>query len=484
MSVILNNVAALYINAGNVMGEKKPGVYIPTLYFAEGLPYTIVMLMSSVYFKSLGASNIFIGLTTLLSLPWSVKFLWAPLVDFKGTKRGWVLVSQAVLSAMCAILAAGVYFQVPDMIGFSIAMLAAMALASATHDISIDGYYLDVLDKEQQSFYVGIRSAAYKVAWLFGSGLMVYLAGQLQAQYGLYKGWSSAYAMMSLVLAGLFLFHGFYLPRKKVADTATSMPGALIVQQTAGVGAAPVSTTATIERGCPAIPQPVPAQIGDQDSATEDLAQRKLTAGEFLNAIFSYFEQEKSLAIVCYIFLFRLGDALMLKQAPVFLQDDIAKGGMALSVQDIGILYGTVGVAFLLLGGIVGGWLVSRHGLKRWFWPLALFQNSAIILYYLLATYKPSTPWLYAANSIEQFAYGLGVSAYMVFLLRTVRTEYKAAHYAVATGLMTLGMLIPGTLSGFLYERLGYANFFLVSFLFSIPGMISIFFLPYWRDEK
>ncbi len=433
------------------MSQKKPGIYIPTLYFAEGLPYTIVMMMSAVYFKSLGASNVFIGLTTLLSLPWSLKFLWAPLVDFKGTKRRWILISQAALSVLCAVLAAGVYAHVPDVIGFSIIMLAAMALGSATHDISIDGYYLDMLNKDQQSFYVGVRSAAYKMAWLFGSGFMVYIAGQLEQQYGLYVGWSVAYAIMAVVLAATTLFHGIYLPHKQ--RVAIERDCEIVTQAHAGVGATSSTGIASVERGGGAamLPPAPPADVTDATFA-DDLTKRKLTPGEFYRAISSYFHQPGAPAIVFYILLFRLGDALMLKQAPLFLQDPLTKGGMALTIKDMGILYGTVGMVALLIGGIIGGWLMSRHGLRRWFWPLTLFQNSAIILYYLLATYKPSTVWIYAANSIEQFAYGLGVSAYMVFLLRTIRTEYKAAHYAVATGLMTLGMLIPGMLSGYLLQ--------------------------------
>lgn len=476
------------------MAQRKPGIYIPTLYFAEGLPYTIVMMMSAVYFKSLGASNVFIGLTTLLSLPWSLKFLWAPLVDFKGTKRGWVIVSQAVLSALCFALALGVALNVPDLINFSIIMLAAMALGSATHDVSIDGYYLDILNKEQQSFFVGIRSAAYKMAWLFGSGLMVYLAGQLETQHGLHIGWAVAFGVVSLLLAGMSCFHALYLPAKerpgeRELDSITAMKA----HERAAVGASSASTNAG---GTPSAPVPPPSLEKAQpfntpgqppgkseNKVAEDLTTRKLTLREFVRAIVTYFEQKGALPIICYILLFRLGDALMLKQATNFLQDPVTKGGMALSVKEIGMLYGTVGMIFLLIGGIVGAWLVSRHGLRRWFWPAALFQNSAIILYYLLATYRPGMPWLYVVNSIEQFAYGVGVSAYMVFLLRTIRNEYKAAHYAVATGFMTLGMLIPGTISGYLYESLGYANFFLISFMLSIPGMITIFFLPYWRDD-
>mgnify|MGYP003384591658 FL=1 len=392
---------------------------------------------------------------------------------------------------LCAILAAGVYFKVGDLITFSLVMLALMALASATHDVSIDGFYLDVLDKEQQSFFVGVRSAAYKMALLFATGGMVFLAGNLEKQFGLHTGWGVAFAVTSAVLGVTALFHACYLPHingikaRKEQSAGEVLPAHSQVVTITGAcsGSAGMTAASPSERTTPL--SEVADEEADLQRDSNDLSKRKLTPKEFLRAITSYFQQPAAAAIVCYILLFRLGDALMLKQATNFLQDPLAKGGMALSVADIGVLYGTVGVIFLVIGGIVGGLILSRDGLAKWFWPLALFQNSAIILYFLLAFFRPALPWLYVANSIEQFAYGLGVSAYMVFLLATVRNEYKAAHYAVATGLMTLGMLIPGTLSGYLYEALGYANFFLASFLLSIPGMITIFFLPYWRqDEK
>ncbi|MBY0548880.1 MAG: MFS transporter [Candidatus Obscuribacterales bacterium] len=488
------------------MSNKKPGIYIPTLYFAEGLPYAIVMMMSGVFFKSLGASNVFIGLCTLLSLPWSFKFLWAPLVDFKGTKRLWVLFAQISLAVLCTILAAVVYFGVPDtglglaifktfvddpaamagvtdMLALAVLILALIALASATHDISIDGYYLDVLNKDQQSFYVGIRSAAYKMAWLFATGAMVWFAGYLEKIHGLTTGWACSFLVMAGVLGALALFHSWYLPRNQGASALLFREPDVALVAGSGQTAAVSGTQA----GSISSSQSASTNGGDSSSAQALPSvpnHGAMTGGKFVSAIITYFNQPQSIAIVCYILLFRLGDALMLKQATNFLQDPVTKGGMGLSVQDIGILYGTVGVVFLLVGGLVGGWLLSKDGLRKWFWPLALFQNSAIILYFLLATMRPGIEWLYVVNSIEQFAYGLGVSAFMVFILRTVNTEFKAAHYAVATGLMTLGMLIPGTLSGYLYQSLGYANFFLVSFLLSIPGMITIFFLPYWREDE
>ena len=444
--------------------EGKPGIFIPTLYFAEGLPYTIVMMMSGVFFKSMGADNIFIGLTSFLSLPWILKFAWSPLVDYYGTKRRWIVTAQIVLSvftlAMAAVALMSSAGGLDHVTKIAIIALSFIALASATQDVAIDGYYLDALNEEQKAFYVGIRNAAYKIAWLFGSGAMVFLAGKLALTTSMGIGWAAAFAICaaSMLVAGLF--HSFYLPHPE-------------------------------------------KKISPEVSA--DAIAVKRSGPDFLHAIGTYFVQPRIVAIVIYILIFRLGDAMMLKQAPNFLLDPIAKGGLSISVADIGIINGTVGVIALLLGGIVGSWLISRHGLKRWMWPLTLLQNSAILLYWALAKWpdalavhssvathwsvagivNPYLPAVYVVNSIEQFSYGMGVAAYTVFLLSTVRSgENKAAHYATATAMMALGMMIPGVISGFLYAKLGYANFFLVSFLASLPGIFAIFFLPLWHADK
>jgi PAT family beta-lactamase induction signal transducer AmpG len=206
------------------------------------------------------------------------------------------------------------------------------------------------------------------------------------------------------------------------------------------------------------------------------------TLRQFLDAFKSYFSQNRIGWIVAYVLLIRLGDAFMLKMAPPFLMDTRQGGGLALSTAEIGILYGTVGIVFLLSGGILGGYLVSKQGLKRWLWPTALLQNGSIVLYWILALTRPSIQWVYAANSFEQFSFGMGVSAFVIFLMRTVRPEYRASHYAITTAFMAAGMLLPGIASGYLQAWMGYPNYFLMSFLVSIPGLITIFFLP--LEEK
>jgi len=406
--------------------DRNPGIYIPTLYIAEGLPYTIVMMMSGVFYKSMGASNEFIGLTSLLYIPWTVKLFWAPLVDLLSERRTWILGSQVVLAVLIAMLALGAL--TAHAVFVSLWLLALIALASATQDVAIDGFYLEVLSKEQQAFYVGVRNAAYKIAWLFGSGALVYLAGKIGETASIFIGWSAAFAVCAALFALAAVFHRWYLPRNVNADQ--SEPG------------------------------------------------YRLSASVFRTVFATYFKQPGIFAIVFYILTFRLGDALMLKMAQPFLLDSQSRGGLGCSTADVGIVYGTVGTIFLLAGGILGGWLVARDGLRRWLLPTAIAQNSAILLYWALAMFKPGLGWVAAANSVEQFSYGLGVAAYTVFLLGTVRPEFRAAHYATATALMALGVMLPGSVSGYLQASLGYTSFFLVSFLASLPGLVSIFFLP------
>lgn len=411
-----------------------PAIFIPTLYIAEGLPYTIVNLMSVVYLKKLGAETSFItDATTTLSLAWTLKFLWAPLIDIYGTRRNWIIVAQLVLFILCCGLA--LFTKMSPSVNASVIILGLIALASATQDVAIDGYYMDVLNEKQQALFVGVRNAFYKIALLVGQGPLVMVAGYVAATTGgatgMQTGWAVAFAVAAIIFLCSAIVHNFALPRLR-----NNLPPKAVVKE--------------------------------QNSPNR-----------FLDILKTFFTQERIIAISLYILIFRLGDALMLKMAPIFLLDPSEKGGLALTVVDVGYIYGTVGPIFLLIGGLLGGFLVSRYGLKRCLMPTALIQNGAILLYWALAIYKPQNHnWILAVNSFEQFAYGLGVAAYTVFLLSVVRPEYKAAHYAIATALMSLGLIIPGYLSGHLATWLGYPTFFLISFLLSIPGIITIFFLP------
>ncbi len=432
--------------------NRKATLWVSVLYFAEGFPYTVVNLMSVIFLKDLGASNELIGLTSFLYLPWTLKGLWGPVVDIYSTKRRWILTMEFICTILFVLLALGALSS--QVIVASIFIFAFIAFASATHDIAIDGFYLDALNKEQQAFFVGFRTTTYKIAWLAGNGGLVFLAGYLASKHmigtnpdgtkifqdlqytilgathslhPLEFGWAVAFGLAAIIFLLIYVFQLWYLP----------------------------------------FPKPyVREQKADEPP------------NSFFDAFKTYFTQYRIGWIVTYVLIFRLGDAFMLKMAPPFLMDKAVKGGMSISTVEMGILYGTVGMIFLLAGGIMGGFIIAKQGLKKWMWPTAILQNSAIVLYWLLARYKPSIEWVYIVNSFEQLSYGLGVSAYTVFLMRTVRPEFKASHYAITTAFMAAGILLPGIVSGYLQVWIGYESYFLMSFLVAIPGLATIYFLP------
>lgn len=403
---------------------KKAGFYIPTLYFIEGLPYALVATVSVVMLQNLGATREYIGqVTSLLTLPWTLKFIWAPLIDVYGLKRNWIVISHLILS----VVALAVALALGNSVGLSlcIAALACMAIASATQDVAMDGFYLEVLDKKNQSIFVGIRNAAYRMALLFGQGVLVYLAGTLSHSLGVRGGWEIVFIFAALKFALAAVLHWYVLPRPQAASITA--PG----------------------------------------------------KGEFLSAFTSFFKRPRIVPIMLYMLLFRLGDALMLKMAQPFLLDDRARGGLAISTENVGIIYGGVGLGFLLAGGIAGSYIVSRFGLKKTLMPTALVQNSAILLYFAMSAMpEPSLVTVCVFNAYEQLAYGVGLATYTVFLLGLASERYRSGHYAIATAFMALGVLIAGYFSGTLCEMLGYKSFFLACFLLSLPGMITIFFLP------
>ncbi len=403
--------------------------------------------MSVVYYKNLGISNELVGLvTSLLYLPWTIKGLWSPLVEFYATRRTWILATQAAMLISLAMIAAGTLM--PNAMALSPVLFGLMAIISATQDVAIDGYYLDVLSKDRQALFVGFRNTFYRIAMIAGQGGLVYLAGIKAKELGVPGAWSLVFAICTGAMLLFVTLHWFILPdisHKSKEESATEP-----------------ATTA----GSP-----------DNKATTGTASFAQKLAG-FAHVFKTYFDQPKVLHVLTYILIFRLGDALMLKMAQPFLLDPLDKGGMNMPTETVGLIYGSVGVGFLLAGGIVGGWLVSRFGIKRCLMPMALIQNSAILLYWWLAKTRPDAVFVAVANSIEQFSYGLGVAAYTVFLLSTIKPEFKAAHYAITTGFMALGMMIPGMASGYLQTPLGYENFFLVSFLLSLPGIIIIYFLP------
>ncbi len=407
--------------------RRFPWIYVPTLYFAQGLPYVLVNSVSVIMFKKMGVPNTLIGLTSLLYLPWVVKPLWGPTVDIFWTKRSWLVTVQIVMAVQFALVAA--VLNLPEFFTVSLMVFIFLAFTSATHDIAVDGFYMLALNEDQQAFFVGIRSTCYRLAMIFGNGALVVLAGYLETRFAnILLSWVIVMLTTAVLFLLLFIFHSFYLPRPP-ADTSST--------------------------------------------------RNKPTAGtSFLEAFKTYFQQPRIAPILAFIVLYRLGEAMLVKMAPAFLVDPKEAGGLALSTRTYGYVYGTVGVLNLVVGGIAGGWLVAKFGLRKCIWPMAIALNAPDLVYVYLAYSEPALPLVYVLVALEQFGYGLGFAAFMVFLMYTAKEPFKTSHYAISTGFMALGMMLPGLASGYLQSALGYQHFFILVCLLTLPGMAAIFFIP------
>lgn len=391
------------------------------MYFVQGLPYVMVMTVSVIMYKRLGLSNTDIALyTSWLYLPWFIKPLWSPFVDLLRTKRWWILVMQLVMGGGLA----GVALSIPvdPFVRYTLAFFWLLAFSSATHDIAADGFYMLGLKEDEQAFFVGIRSTFYRLAMMTGQGLLVMLAGWLEQRMGIARAWQITFVAMALLLVVAALWHWWSLPRPQ------------------NDGATEAQTGAELWRG-------VGASLG------------------------SFFAKPGMKVAVAFMLLYRLGEAQLVKLAAPFLLDAREVGGLALSTETVGLLYGTIGVVALTLGGILGGWLITRKGLRYWLWPMALAMNLPNLAYVVLAWWQPeSMPMVAALVALEQLGYGFGFTAYVLFLIHYADGPYKTAHYAIGTGLMALGMMLPGMASGWLQELLGYRFFFIWVVLCTLPG--------------
>jgi PAT family beta-lactamase induction signal transducer AmpG len=407
---------------------------VPSLYLAEGLPYVVVMTVSVIMYKGFQLSNTEIALqTSWLYLPWVIKPLWSPVVDILGTRRRWIWIMQLVIGAGLA----GVAFALPGprFFQWTLAFFWLLAFASATHDIAADGYYLLATSEREQSFFVGVRTMFYRVATIAGQGLLVMLAGTLATRTGDPR---RAWLIAMAVLAGLFvifgLWHRFALPR-------------------------------------PAADQP-----GEARRVPQFVKEFLLTFGDF-------FRKPRIVVLLLFLLLYRFGEAQLVKLTSPFLLDPRIAGGLGLTTTQVGFLYGTIGVIALTLGGILGGVVVARHGLKAWLWLmlLAIHVPDAVFIY--LAYAQPTNlPLIQLAIAAEQFGYGFGFTAYVMYMIHIARGPHPTAHYAICTGFMALGMMLPGMWSGWLQDHIGYRHFFTWVVLATIPSFLVAMWIPLERE--
>ncbi len=400
-----------------------PWSWIPTLYFGQAIPYVVAMSLSVIMYKRMDISNTDIALyTSWLYLPWVIKPLWAPLVDMFRTKRFWIVSLQLFIGAALALVA----LTVPMAHSFqlTLAVFWLMAFSSATHDIAADGFYMMALTQPQQAAYVGVRSAFYRVAMILGQGGLVYLAGWFEQSTGsVTQAWSIVFWVLCVMFLVLGIYHRWALPR--------------------------------------------PAQDLPRTSQ-----ERPMQA---FFAVFAEFLTKKDIGrILAFLLLYRFGEAQLIKLAAPFLLDGADRGGLGLSTQSVGIVYGTVGVLCLTLGGLLGGYAISKGGLKRWLWPMALALNVPHLVYVYLSFALPSNLYLIGvAVGVEQLGYGFGFAGYLLYMMMICEGPNKTAHYAICTGFMALGMMLPGMLSGWMQSQLGYAHFFVWICLAALPALLA-----------
>ena len=408
--------------------SKTPWLWIPTLYFVEGLPYFIVNTISLIMFKDMGMDNGTLALlTSLISIPWVVKPLWSPFVDIFRSKRWWILSMQLIMLATIALTAASVRLST-----FSVTLILFIiaAFASATHDIAADGFYMIALTGKQQSAFVGIRSTFYRIASVFGQGVLVVLAGVLERRLGdVPRAWSLTMIISAAILGAFTLYHCFALPKPS-----------------------------------------------DDRSAGEVKSARDVMK-EFGGAFASFFRKPGVLLAILFMLLYRLPEAFSVKMLFPFFKDPVEAGGLGFTTDMFGIVYGTFGVVALLAGGILGGLAAARLGLRKCLWPMALSLALPCAVYLYMSIAQPDSIWIVGSCVVlDQFGYGFGFSAYMLYMMHFSQGPLKTSHYAICTAFMALSMMLPGLVAGYLQEALGYVGFFILVMLCCIATFFVTFF--------
>lgn len=398
------------------MKNRSPWAWIPSLYFAEGLPYVAVMTVSLILYKQLGLSNADITFyTSWLYLPWVIKPLWSPFVDIIKTKRWWITAMQLLIGAAFG----GVAFTIPTdfWLQGTLFFFWLMAFSSATHDIAADGFYMLGLSEHDQAMFVGIRSTFYRLATIIGQGVLVMIAGNLQVIFrnSISYSWSLMFYGVAGVFIALWLWHAYILPRP------------------------------------------------NEDKDHEEANSASFILQNFWESIRTFFCKEQVVIGILFMLLYRMPEGLLAKVSALFLIDSAQNGGLGLSPQEYGLVQGTVGVIGLTIGGILGGMCAGKDGLKKWLWPMVCAITLPDMVYIYLAYALPESLLLInICVFIEQFGYGFGFTAYMLYLIYYSQGQYKTSHYSISTAFMALSMMIPGLFAGALQEAVGYRMFFII----------------------
>ena len=417
--------------------RRNPWLWVPTLYFAEGLPYFMVNTISVIMFKKMGMDNgSMAGYTSLLYLPWVIKPFWSPFVDLIRTKRWWTVVMQIVMSAAFFLvafslpglspeeIAAG---SAPSLFSMTLVLFWITAFASATHDIAADGFYMLALREKEQSLFVGIRSTFYRLSSLFGQGVLVVIAGLIEKSTGdIPLSWRLTVIVAAAVLTAISLYHVFLMP----------FPASDVKRENTSVRSILVSFGETFR---------------------------------------TFFRKPLVWLTILFLLLYRLPEALVVKMIPAFLVDPVTSGGLGLSTVSYGLVNNTVGVIGIVAGGILGGAWASRVGLKRSLWLMGLSLALPCVVYlYMSLTLTQSIPLIATCVFIEQFGYGFGFTAYMLYMIFFSEGEYKTAHYSLCTAFMAASMMLPGAFAGYIETALGYSGFFVLVMITCLATVLAV----------
>lgn len=422
---------------------KSPWFWVPTLYFAQGIPYFIVNNISVIMFTKMGVPNGEMALfTSLLYLPWSIKPFWSPFIDIIKTKRWWTITMQILMSISFILLTLTIPTPTAEMMAtqstpismFTVTLLLFIitAFASATHDIAADGFYMLALTQNKQAEFVGIRSTFYRLASIFGQGVLVYIAGHVESStQDIPLSWRITMLITAVIFSAATLYHTFFVPRP---DSDRSV-------------------------------------LGDEKASAGTIFR------EFGRTFTTYFKKPGVILAICFMLLYRLPEAFLLKLCMPFLLASRDMGGLGLSTEESGIIYGTIGVLFLTIGGILGGIFASRMGLKKSLWVMAACMTLPCLTFVYLAIGMPTNLVIISiAIAIEQFGYGFGFTAYMLYMMYFSEGEFKTSHYAICTAFMALSMMLPGMVAGYIQEAIGYVNFFWMVMGCCIATLIVTFF--------
>lgn len=424
-------------NDNNTTARHKvsPIAWVPTLYFAMGMPFVVLNMVCTLMYKGMGVSDAQIAFwTSLIMLPWTLKPLWSPFLEMYRTKKFFVILTQSLTGVVFAMVAFALHL--PDFFAITIALLAVIALSGATHDIVADGTYMSVLSNEEQARWIGWQGAFYNIAKITATGGLVYLAGVLISRFGITKAWMIIMLVIGIIMIVLGIYHFFILP-------------------TDGKNGA------------------------KKQSISDSLS-------ELWSVFVKFFQKKHIIYYLCFIILYRFAEGFVMKIVPLFLKAPRTEQGLGLTEQEIGLCYGTFGAAAFVLGSILAGYYIAHRGLQKSLFSLALVFNLPFVAYTFLAIYQPgSLALIGGAIVVEYLGYGFGFVGLTLFMMQQIAPgEHQMSHYAFASGIMNLGVMLPGMLSGFVSDALGYRNFFIFVLFCTIPALLITRFVPFTYPDK